>query len=158
MSPVNERISFIEESGMFFENIGMTRIAGRIIGYLMVTDKEMISFDELTQVLQASKSSISTNVRALIQTRFIKAISQPGDRKTYYVLSSDINWGDYIRKRAYELDRLRGLLQKGLDLRSNKHDKSSRWLEEAVEFYAWLTSELPKILDRWDQYKLAKKK
>jgi DNA-binding transcriptional regulator GbsR (MarR family) len=153
MATINERSSFVEESGIFFERVGMTRMAGRIVGYLMVTDKEAVSFDELTQVLQASKSSISTNVRALLQTRLIRASAQPGDRKTYYSLSSDMNWGDYIHKRTHELEALKALFAKGLALRSNKRDASSGWLGEAIEFYDWLTAEFPRIIEKWEQRK-----
>lgn len=151
MAPINERANFIEDSGLFFEALGMTRMAGRIIGYLMVTDKEMISFDEFTQVLQASKSAISTNLKALIQTKFVKMVSLPGDRKTYYMLNPDIHWGDYIEKRANELEHLKNLLQKGLDLRTNKKDQSSQWLMEAVRFYDWLPKQFPALLKEWEK-------
>ena len=150
MAPFNERANFIEDSGLFFEALGMTRMAGRILGYLMVTDKEMVSFDEFTQVLQASKSAISTNLKSVIQTKFVKMVSLPGDRKTYYMLNPDIHWGDYIQKRAEELKTLKNLFQKGMNLRSNKQDHSSKWLEEAVKFYDWLPKEFPALLKKWE--------
>jgi hypothetical protein len=151
MTPFNERANFIEDSGLFFEALGMTRMAGRIIGYLMVTDKEMVSFDELTQVLQASKSAISTNLKSVTHTKFVKMVSLPGDRKTYYMLNPDIHWGDYIQKRADELTHLKNLLQKGFDLRTNKRDHSSQWLEEAIRFYDWLPKQFPALLKKWEE-------
>jgi DNA-binding transcriptional regulator GbsR (MarR family) len=47
----------------------------------MITDKEMVSFDELTQALQASKSAISANVKRLISLGFNKPVTLPDDRK-----------------------------------------------------------------------------
>jgi len=152
MSAINERNKFIEESGILFETMGMTRMAGRIIGYLMITDKEMVSFEELTQVLQASKSSISTNVKACTMVGFIKPITQPGDRKTYYMLSPDISWAGMFRKRAEQLTVLNAMFLKGLQLRSNPKDKTSEWLFKASEFYEWVEKEFPALMDKWDEY------
>lgn len=153
MSQYNERTSFIEETGLLFENLGTTRMAGRILGYLMVTDKELVSFDELCQVLQASKSSISTNVKSLITLHYVKPVTLPGDRKTYYMLSPDIDWVETLMKRIELLRIMNKLFHKGLDLRVNKNDKASEWLKKSVEFYEWVVDEYPKFLARWEKEK-----
>ena len=153
MSQYNERVNFIEETGVFFENLGMTRMAGRILGHLMITDKEMVSFDELTQVLQASKSSISTNLKALAQTSFIKPVTRPGDRKTYYMLTPDMDWELYFEKRIQILQAMNQLFKKGLDLRVNKKDQPAQWLIEAIDFYDWLIKEVPALMERWKKEK-----
>ncbi len=153
MSQYNERVNFIEETGVFFENLGMTRMAGRIMGHLMITDKEMVSFDELTQVLQASKSSISNNLKALTQTTFIKPVTRPGDRKTYYMLTPDMDWELYFEKRIQILQAMNQLFKKGLDLRVNKKDKPAQWLMEAIDFYDWLIKEFPALIERWKKEK-----
>jgi DNA-binding transcriptional regulator GbsR (MarR family) len=152
MSVINQRNTFIEESGILFETMGMTRMAGRIMGYLMITDKDMASFEELTQVLQASKSSISTNVKACTLVGFIKPITQPGDRKTYYMLSPDISWSDLFRKKAEQLTVLNKMFIKGLELRSNTKDKTSKWLVKAREFNEWVEKEYPSLMDKWDEH------
>jgi DNA-binding transcriptional regulator GbsR (MarR family) len=151
MPNYNERVSFIEETGIFFESLGMTRMAGRILGYLMVSDKELVSFDELTQVLQASKSSISTNLKALVQTKFIKPATLPGDRKTYYGLSSDMDWTEYFEQRTKAMIYLKELFSKGYNLRTNKKDKPSKWLSDTIEFYDWLVREFPSLIQRWKE-------
>lgn len=150
MSQYNKRTNFIEETGLLFENLGTTRMAGRILGYLMITDKEMVSFDELCQILQASKSSISTNVKSLITLHYVKPITLPGDRKTYYMLSPDIDWADSLMKRVELLGVMTNIFRKGLDLRVNKKDKASEWLRKSAEFYEWVLQEYPKFLARWE--------
>lgn len=153
MSQYNERTNYIEETGLLFENLGTTRMSGRILGYLMITDKEMVSFDELCQVLQASKSSISTNVKSLITLHYVKPLTLPGDRKTYYMLSPDLDWVDSLMKRVELLSVMTNLFKKGLDLRVNKKDKASEWLRMSVEFYEWVLQEYPKFLARWEAEK-----
>ncbi len=151
MSLYNERTNFIEETGIIFEKIGVTRMAGRILGYLMVSDKEMVSFDELTQVLQASKSSISTNLKTLVQIAFVKPITLPGDRKTYYMLSADMDWIHYLENRMQLLNIMNQMFKKGLNLRVNQNDKAAQWLQDATSFYDWIIREFPKVIERYKE-------
>lgn len=156
MPNINERSAFVEESGIFFENLGMTRMAGRIIGYLMVTDKEMVSFDELTQVLKASKSSISTSVKLCVNVHFVKPVTIPGERKTYYMLEPEISWVEIFQRRMEQLNAMHKLLQKGFNLRANQNDKPSEWIKEARDFYGWVLNEFPELLKKWDEHKTKK--
>lgn len=151
MSNINDRATFIEETGMLFENLGVTRMAGRIMGYLMVTDKEMVSFEELTQVLQASKSSISTNLKTLTTIGFAKAYTLPGDRKTYYLLSPEINWNSYMKRRVELIRFMVKMFHNALELRVNKIDKTSRWLNKSIDYYEWVTDGYAKLLEDWDK-------
>jgi predicted transcriptional regulator len=147
---INERNTYIEDSGIFFESLGMTRMSGRILGFLMITDKEMVSFDELTAVLQASKSSISTSVKACLVTGFIKAQTLPGDRKTYYSLSQDVSWSELFVRKSLQMEHLREMFARGLRLRANPKDRSSLWLSDAMEFYEWLMKEIPVMMQKWE--------
>ena len=156
MPDINERSAFVEESGIFFENLGMTRMAGRIIGYLMVTDKEMVSFDELTQVLKASKSSISTSVKLCVNVHFVKPVTIPGERKTYFMLEPEISWVEIFQRRMEQLNAMHKLLQKGLNLRANQEDKPAEWIKEARDFYGWILNEFPELLKKWEEHKRRK--
>ncbi len=149
MSHYNERELFIEETGMLFEKLGVTRMSGRILGYLMVCDKEMVCFEELTQALQAAKSSISTNIKALIHLNYVKPKTVPGDRKTYYMLSPDINWVDNLKNRIELLKQMNSLFVKALELRVNKQDNSSAWLNKSLDFYDWVVKEYPRFLEKY---------
>jgi DNA-binding transcriptional regulator GbsR (MarR family) len=156
MPNINERSAFVEESGLLFESMGMTRMAGRIIGYLMVSDKEMVSFDELTHVLRASKSSISTSVKQCINVRFVKPVTTPGDRKTYYMLSPDISWVEIFHRRTQQLIEMLRMLDKGLNLRSNQKDKVSEWIVNAQDFYEWVLDKFTTLLSEWEEHKKGK--
>ncbi len=157
MATQNIRAEFVEETGLIYEKLGLTRMAGRIHGYLMVSDKEMVSFDELTQVLQASKSAISTNVKSLLSINFIKAITLTGDRKTYYSLSPEISWSELMKRKMAELNVIKNHFIKGFDLRMNKNDKPAQWLKNASEFYNWMNDEFPLLLQLWEEHQQAKK-
>ena len=141
--------SFIEESAILFESLGLTRMSGRIIGYLLVMEEEIISFNDLTMALKASKSSISTNLHMLMNANFIMMKTIPGDRKTYYSLKHDVEWTDIMAKELKSLKIFRMLLNKAYTLRENKKDKTSLWTQSAIKFYEWISKEMIILLDKY---------
>ncbi len=151
MRTPNAREEYIENTGLLMENLGATRMAGRILGYIYITDKEVVSFDELVEVLKASKSSISNNIKSLINLGYVKTVSLPGDRKTYYSLTHDISWADSIKQRLKLLHVVKKGFEDALELRVRKTDKTSQWLKKGVEFYDFMNKEIVLMLDKWEK-------
>ena len=56
---------FIENIAAIYEGYGIPRIGGRIFGLSLVYG-EPLSAEDMSALLQASRSSISTNIRALM--------------------------------------------------------------------------------------------
>ncbi|MEJ2288705.1 MAG: MarR family transcriptional regulator, partial [Deinococcales bacterium] len=79
-----ELLAFIEEIGLAIEGQGLPRMAGRVLGALLVADPPEQSADELVATLHASRSSVSTMTRLLEGAGLIERVSRPGDRKLYY--------------------------------------------------------------------------
>src|SRR5262245_10612167 len=71
---------FVEEMGLHFEYGGIPRMAGRIFGHLLVCDPPEQSAEELARSIQASRASVSTMSRLLIQTGLIERQVFPGKR------------------------------------------------------------------------------
>ncbi len=92
----------IEKITQNFERDGLPRIAGRILGYLLVSP-DACSLDELAEKLLASKASVSTNARMLERQGVLERVTHPGDRRDYYAIAKDLP--ERIQEKA--LDRLR---------------------------------------------------
>ena len=80
--------ALIENFGLFFETEGMPRIAGRMIGYLLVHPGPY-TLDELAEALEVSKASISTNARLLESKNVVTRSTKPGDRRDFYSIADD---------------------------------------------------------------------
>ena len=78
--------AFVERAGLVFESEGMPRMAGRVLGYLMVCSPPQQSIAQLMEALQASNGSISTTTRFLEEQGYIQRIPVKGDRKDYFAL------------------------------------------------------------------------
>ncbi len=152
---MNKVEQYIEEFGLYFERIGLTRMMGRIIGYLLVSDPPQQSMQEIGEALQASKSSISTALKPLVSLRLIDQISIPGERRDYYRANSDM-WIRSFRARLHQLTELRELAERGLDLMADEAPQRRQRLEIMHATNEFLEREFPKLLDQWEAEKKAR--
>ena len=142
---------FAEEVGIVFEQTGMPRMAGRILGWLLISDPPHQSTEQITKALIASKGSISTMTRLLIQIGLIERLSLPGVRCDYFRLRSDA-WQHMIgRGLTEEIKMVRQLADRGLELLGDKTPVTKNWLEEMRDVYTFLEHEFPTLLERWEK-------
>ncbi len=146
-----DKLTFIEESGLMFEQMGMTRMIGRVFGYLMVCDENAVSFDQIREALGASKGSISGTTRQLIQIGLIEPVSLPRDRKTYFRITK-IELGNLLKTRFQLFAKFADTLAKGRELKK-KDDDVAQWLLEASTFYHWIGGEIEGIIEKWHRNK-----
>jgi DNA-binding transcriptional regulator GbsR (MarR family) len=81
-----EKQEIIEMFGVHFEKtFNIPPLAARIIGTLIIEGcKSGLTFDELVNKIQASKSSVSTNLNLLQKMGKVNYFTKVGDRKKYF--------------------------------------------------------------------------
>jgi DNA-binding transcriptional regulator GbsR (MarR family) len=146
----SEQAHFIEEVGLMFEEVGLPRMAGRIFGWLLVSDPPQQSHTELAEVLQASKGSISTMTRLLIQINLIERLSLPGDRRDYFQIKPHA-WSQLTQQRLAQVKAFRQLAERGLLLMPDNAPHLQTRLQEMRDIHAFWERELPLIHQRWEQ-------
>lgn len=98
---------FVELMGRHLEEEGMPRIAGRLMGALILNE-DPASLDDLAEQLQVSKASISSNARLLENWGVAERVTLPGDRRDFYRLSPNAE----ERSLQRTLERHRLMLQR----------------------------------------------
>ena len=137
---------------MRLEQSGMPRMAGRILGALLVADPAEQSADELANTLRASRGSISTSTRYLIQLGFIERVSKPGERRDYF-RNRPGAWVEMTRRGLAEARLYREMAERGLGLLESSDPDVRRGLEEMRDFYAFVEREFPRVFERWEALK-----
>lgn len=145
------QLNYIEECGILFEQFGMTRMAGRVFGYLIVSDKQEASFNDIRNALKASKGSISGTTNQLINAGFLEPVSLSGDRKTYYRLNR-IEFSKLLEARLQLFDKFSEITSKGRKLKKNRDDISD-WLMEISTFYDWIGDQIKEVIQKWENEK-----
>ena len=141
---------FIENMGLHFEDYGIPRIGGKILGLLMVSQRP-VSSEEMSEVLQASRSSISTNLRTLLMTGLADRVSLFGERSDYYVFSDEA-WETALEMRLEGIQSLREMAEDGLQGMADD-DSSRRRLEEVIEWANMVEDTYQRLIRKWQSRK-----
>ncbi len=143
-----EEAAFVEAMGQYLATYGMTPMAGRVWGYLLICDPQEQPAETVAQALHASRGAISGTVRLLEPIGFIRRARRRGDRREYLsappgtFLAFVANAGSIYR-------RLRLILEGGLEAISGKPPPVRARLEEAHDFVAHIEREIPATLERF---------
>jgi DNA-binding transcriptional regulator GbsR (MarR family) len=146
----DEQQHFVEEIGVMFEQSGMPRMSGRILGWLLICDPPHQTSDQLAEGLQASKGSISTMTRLLIQVGLVEKIGLPGQRRDYFRIKPGA-WSQIMRTSMGQITLFRQLAERGLDLLPDQQSDRRLRLEEMRDLYAFFEREFPVLLEHWEQ-------
>lgn len=138
-----------EQLGMSLDKLGLPPLAGRVVAYLMLSDKTYRTFDEIVAHLQASKSSISTTLKYLEQLEMISYQTFPGDRKRYFKVTPT-RWVALIRVNE-KIRTFIKLFDRVLALRNPEEQELNEEIREIRDLYLFLETELPKLYQRWEE-------
>jgi DNA-binding transcriptional regulator GbsR (MarR family) len=152
MSP--EQRELIEEFGLLNEEMGGTRMAGRVAGWLLLSDPPVQSLTEIADGLGVSKAAASGAARFLLQGRIIERVSEPGQRGDFYRALPADPFGivplDHVRT-------LHRLVERSLDTVADRDQSESNCvlMRDLLGFTAFVEAELPALLARWRERRTA---
>jgi len=152
-----QKKQFVEDVGILFEHTNLPRMAGRILGCLLICEPSYQSMEELTSTLSASKGSISTSTRLLIRIGLIERFWLPGVRHCYFRLKP-IALNQSLKQSVEQFTSIRQLAERGLKLLDNKNSSSREWLKEMHDMHAFFEREFPSLLEQWEQESKGKNK
>lgn len=93
LSPLQQEL--IVEFGNIYENYGLQRIKGLIVG-LLLGQAEPMSLDDIVECLARSKGPISTAVRELSTTGILRKVAGPENRRDYYTIHPDLFFNNFM--------------------------------------------------------------
>jgi DNA-binding transcriptional regulator GbsR (MarR family) len=141
-----EEIHFIEDIGLFFEQLGMPRMAGRILGVLLISDPPAQSITEIGERLQASKSSVSIMARLLAGNGLIERVPASVPRRDYYRFKPG-GWNIYIHQWLGLMAALHQITERGLGLLADKPAELRQRLQEAHDLFSFIEQKFPALLE-----------
>ncbi len=140
-----EEMHFVEDIGLFFEQMGMPRMAGRILGVLLISDPPAQSITDLAQKLKASKSSISIMARLLVDRGLVERVASPVPRRDYYRFKPG-GWIVYMRQWLGLMSALHQIAERGMALMDGKDAEQKQRLVEAHDLFSLMEERFPDLL------------
>jgi DNA-binding transcriptional regulator GbsR (MarR family) len=145
-----EKKQFAEEFGILFEQMSLPRMAGRIWGWLLTAEPPHQSAAEIAAAVSASRGSVSTMTRLLIQSGLIEAVGVPGERRRYYRIRSG-GFPEILRAKVQVTSRIREMAERGLELLRGAPKAVRAPLEEYRDCCLFFEREFPAFVARWER-------
>lgn len=147
---VNAQEEFLQDIALVLEYHGLPRIAGRMFGAFLVSPKARLSADDLVKELHASRASVSTMTRLLLQQGVIERVHVPGERKDYFRFRPQIFSGtSFVNEEVARVRAVREVLERGRPIVEQSSPGAAARLEEMLDLYRSFESEIPAIFERW---------
>lgn len=150
MDDTSQLHGYADEIGLFFEDNCLPRIAGRVLGWLLVCDPPHQSAQELAGALRASPSSISMAMQLLQTNGAVERYAVPGSRRTHYRLKPGF-WLREAETKAALAARWRKVADRGLGLLADRSVESRQRLQEMHDMYAFFEEEYARMRDAWHE-------
>ncbi|AIJ26846.1 GbsR/MarR family transcriptional regulator [Amycolatopsis methanolica] len=112
----DEVLRWVERVATFcVEEWALPPITGRILGLLMICDPPERSAGEIAEAIQASRASLTSNMRFLATIGLIRKVRVPGDRTTYYRIEDDA-WHKVVQRKLDGLSAFDDIAAEGMAL------------------------------------------
>src|SRR6187402_1614480 len=148
----DKQLKLIEELGVFQEQMGIQPAAARILSLLLVSDRTELTFEEIYETLNLSKSATSNALNFLINTEKLEYITKPGERRRYFRFKIK-SLKEGIQKVLEGRNAFNLLLKQVVKLRPKSTGEFNSSLEEVTQFLDFMQTELPKLYQKWEARK-----
>ena len=141
----------VEEFGLLYEQMGVTRMAGRVSGYLLMCDPPVQSLTQIAEALGVSKAAVSGAAHVLLQFGVVELVAEPGQRGDFYrALPGQMD----SMLRLDHVRTLHALLERGLASVADKDETQSNYalMHDLRSFSVFLETEIPGVIARWRRH------
>jgi DNA-binding transcriptional regulator GbsR (MarR family) len=152
MTPDEE--TFVADMGQFLGASGMTPMAGRMWGWLLICDPPEQTADELATQLHASRGAISGTARMLQTAGLIRRTTRRGDRREYFSVPPG-TFDALIIGAGKSFRRFVQLTGQGLELLRHRPPAARERLREVHDAYAFLDREFPALIQRFKDHQIS---
>ena len=149
-----EQRELIEEFGLLQEQMGGTRMTGRVSGWLLLADPPVQSLTEIADGLGVSKAAVSGAARQLLQNRFVERVGEPGPRGDFY---RSLTAAPEVIIPLDHVHTMHRLIERGLQTVAGRDQSHTDYapMRDLLEFTAFIEAELPELLARWRERRSA---
>ncbi|MGH3923466.1 MAG: GbsR/MarR family transcriptional regulator [Pseudonocardiaceae bacterium] len=145
---LKELVSFADEIGLLYDDLGFPRAWGRVLGWLLVCEPAYQSAEDLAVVLHVSRGSVSMTTRALIRRGRVERYIKRGDRRTYYRIRPG-TWPILFEQQIQVIAKLRQLAKQGLELLNDEPATRRERLQELHGLATFYERECLALITRW---------
>lgn len=138
-----------ERLALVLTSHGLQRMTARVLATLLFTERSSMTMAELADDLQASAGSISGSLKMLTSVGLAERVPAPASRRDHFRLRDDA-WAILFTSQNETMAAMQAAADAGIEATDDDSPARQR-LCQMRDFYAFLMSEIPALLDRWHQ-------
>lgn len=140
----------IESFGVIQEGMGMSPASARVNALLTVADETELTFDQIREALELSKSATSNAINNLLMIKRISYKTKPGDRKRYFY-SKLSEWQNVFLNSIEGLTAYKNIVNDILENRTDENEDFNKKLQDFTEFLTYYQKETKKLIVNWNK-------
>jgi DNA-binding transcriptional regulator GbsR (MarR family) len=142
----------VERFAQTLEMSGMPRMAARLFAYVLAEDGDRYTASQLADGLRVSPAAVSGAVRYLTDVRLLYREREPGMRSDLFRINDEDVWRTIMMARVPLLEQWVAALDEAVTL-VGESGRGGQRLAETREFFAFMATEMPALLDRWAEHR-----
>lgn len=146
------QLELIEKVGVLHSKEGMQPSSARITALLLISDKLELTFDEIRETLELSKSATSNGINYLLSCERVEYVTKPGDRKRYFC-SNISSWRDTFISQFDKFKKFNEMMNEILEVRTKETVEFNNSIRDFLNFLTYLMDEMPKLFKNWENQK-----
>lgn len=144
----NKQKELIERFGVIQEGMGLSPASARVDALLTVADSVDLTFDQIREALELSKSATSNAINNLLMLKRILYKTKPGDRKRYFQTRLG-QWKNTFIDSISGLTEYNEVVKEILENRTKETKQFNSQLKDFTEFIEYYQTESIKIINNW---------
>lgn len=140
----------IERLGVMSEHDGLQPAPSRVAALLLISPVTELTFDQIRETLQLSKSATSNAINLLLTHGKLEYITKPGDRKRYF-RSKISSWKEEMKAKFSSMYNVADIFEEILKHRPDNTNDFNKNLEDIIDFIRYMHAQLPELYRNWEQ-------
>lgn len=129
-------LEWVESVTAFLTRDGISPIAGRILGWLMICDPPEQTAAQIALAIGASRASITTNMQILTTMEIVSRRTRAGERTAYYRIE-DGAWEKLVQRQVASLTSFCEITSDGMSLLGPDSARAAR-IRTAHQTFDWM--------------------
>jgi DNA-binding transcriptional regulator GbsR (MarR family) len=143
-----EQVALIEELAHLHERVGMQPALGKIMALFTVSDELELTFDQVKETLDLSKSAVSQALNQLLAAKKIGYKTKIGDRRRYFFIRF-IDCENLMAEKFEELHAMVEMYKKVIDARTPETKEFNQQLKKMVSFLSFVNDEIEELYKKF---------
>lgn len=150
LSLTEKQKELIERLGVFNEENGFPPAVSRVLSLLLVSPETALTFDQIRETLNLSKSACSNALNLLLTIGKVEYITKTGDRKRYF-RNKITSWQKDIKDGYKKINGASDILEEVLKNRPGNTTEFNQALKNLISFMKFLKERLPVLYAEWEE-------